>query len=214
MSPSAHKAAVNTLLSNHPQPLWRGLNNQRTPGVAAHWPDLEPLVGDWPRGAITEVVSALDGIGELRLVLPAVAELSQREARWVLWVAPPHIPYPAALAAAGVDLSRMLVLHPRKDQDTLWALELALRSGSCSAVLAWPPALQDTQWRRLQLAAEAGNSLAFFFFRQGSAATVPVALRLELHPARQEVDVDVRKRRGAIPARGMVALSDQLALAL
>ena len=214
MSPSAHKAAVNTLLSNHPQRLWRGLNNQRTPGVAAHWPDLEPLVGDWPRGAITEVVSALDGIGELRLVLPAVAELSQREARWVLWVAPPHIPYPAALAAAGVDLSRMLVLHPRKDQDTLWALELALRSGGCSAVLAWPPALQDTQWRRLQLAAEAGNSLAFFFFRQGSAATVPVALRLELHPARQEVDVDVRKRRGAIPARGMVALSDQLALAL
>ena len=214
MSPSAHKAAVNTLLSNHPQRLWRGLNNQRTPGVAAHWPDLEPLVGDWPRGAITEVVSALDGIGELRLVLPAVAELSQREARWVLWVAPPHIPYPAALAAAGVDLSRMLVLHPRKDQDTLWALELALRSGSCSAVLAWPPALQDTQWRRLQLATEAGNSLAFFFFRQGSAATVPVALRLELHPARQEVDVDVRKRRGAIPARGMVALSDQLALAL
>jgi len=214
MSPSAHKAAVNTLLTKHPQRLWQGLNNQRTPGVAAHWPELERLVGDWPRGAITEVVSAQDGIGELRLVLPAVAELSQCEARWVLWVAPPHIPYPAALAAAGVDLSRMLVLHPRKDQDTLWALELALRSGSCSAVLAWPPALQDTQWRRLQLAAEAGNSLAFFFFRQGSAATVPVALRLELHPARQGVDVDVRKRRGAMPARGMVALSDQLALAL
>jgi len=214
MSPSAHKAAVNTLLTKHPQRLWQGLNNQRTPGVAAHWPELERLVGDWPRGAITEVVSAQDGIGELRLVLPAVAELSQCEARWVLWVAPPHIPYPAALAAAGVDLSRMLVLHPRKDQDTLWALELALRSGSCSAVLAWPPALQDTQWRRLQLAAEAGNSLAFFFFRQGSAATVPVALRLELHPARQGVDVDVRKRRGAMPARGIVALSDQLALAL
>ena len=214
MNPSAHKAAVNTLLTTHPQRLWQGLNNQQTPGVAAHWPELDLLVGDWPRGAITEVVSAQDGIGELRLVLPAVAELSQREARWILWVAPPHIPYPAALAAAGVDLSRMLVLHPRKDQDTLWALELALRSGSCSAVLAWPPALQDTQWRRLQLAAEAGNSLAFFFFRQGSAATVPVALRLELHPARQGVDVDVRKRRGAMPARGMVALSDQLALAL
>ena len=214
MSPSAHKAVVNTLLTKHPQRLWQGLNNQRTPGVAAHWPELELLVGNWPRGAITEVVSAQDGIGELRLVLPAVAELSQREARWILWVAPPHIPYPAALAAAGVDLSRMLVLHPRKDQDTLWALELALRSGSCSAVLAWPPALQDTQWRRLQLAAEAGNSLAFFFFRQGSIATVPVALRLELHPARQGVDVDVRKRRGAMPARGMVALSDQLALAL
>lgn len=214
MSPSAHKAAVNTLLTKHPQRLWQGLNNQRTPGVAAHWPELERLVGNWPRGAITEVVSAQDGIGELRLVLPAVAELSQCEARWVLWVAPPHIPYPAALAAAGVDLARMLVLHPRKDQDTLWALELALRSGSCSAVLAWPPALQDTQWRRLQLAAEAGNSLAFFFFRQGSAATVPVALRLELRPARQGVDVDVRKRRGAMPARGIVALSDQLALAL
>nr|MBU2815249.1 cell division inhibitor [Acidithiobacillus ferruginosus] len=27
MNPSAHKTAVDTLLSNHPQHLWRGLNN-------------------------------------------------------------------------------------------------------------------------------------------------------------------------------------------
>ncbi len=44
----------------------------------------------------------------------------------------------AAPAARGIELRRLLVRA--QAEDTLWAAEQALRSGSCGAVLAWPAA--------------------------------------------------------------------------
>src|SRR5258708_5515585 len=70
----------------------------------------------WPRHALTEIEYAHDGIGELRLLLPALVSLSQ-QARWVAWIAPPYIPYAPALAAAGVNLARVLLVHPRTPQE-------------------------------------------------------------------------------------------------
>ncbi|MDD3760287.1 MAG: translesion DNA synthesis-associated protein ImuA [Acidithiobacillus sp.] len=198
------KTAVEELLARHPQRLWRAEAGK--PGRQKHLQDpghseVRDLLGGWPRRAITEIHSQVEGIGELRLLLPTIAALSQQEKRWVLWCLPPYIPYAPALAAAGVHLERMLVIHPRQRQDQLWTLESALRSGTCSAVLAWPPALEEAAQRRLQLAAETGNSMGFFFYRDVVSQRSPAALRLRLQPAGEHTRVQVEKRRGAtVPA--------------
>ncbi|NIR62179.1 MAG: SOS cell division inhibitor SulA, partial [Gammaproteobacteria bacterium] len=111
--------------------IWRGRPRDIAPrGEPSGYEDLDALLpgGGWPTGALTEILVAQEGIGELRLVMPALARLSC-SGRWVAWVAPPHIPYAPALSGHGVDLGRMLLIHPRRPEDALWTVEQALRAG-------------------------------------------------------------------------------------
>ncbi len=157
--------------------------------------------GGWPRGALTEILFAREGTGALRLLMPALARLSRDEDRWICWVAPPWIPYAPALQDAGIDLSRVLLVHPGARQDGLWAVEQSLRSGTCSAVLAWPTVNDSAVLRRLQLAAEAGDASGFLFRPQSVAGSPsPAALRLQLHARRgDDLVVSLLKRRGGQP---------------
>lgn len=180
--------------------IWRG--DRLTTGIKAvpsGFAELDALLpgGGWPQGALTEIMMPRQGIGALRLLMPTLARLSQGD-RWICWVAPPYIPYAPALANAGIDLSRILLVHPRGQQDGLWAVEQSLRSGNCAAVLAWPTLDDKAILRRLQLAAESGDALGVLFrprhFVQRPSAA---ALRIELAP---EIDsslsVSILKRRG------------------
>lgn len=193
--------------------IWRG--GQLTAAVSAvpsGYSELDELLpgGGWPQGALTEILMARQGIGALRLLMPALAGLS-RDDRWICWVAPPHIPYAPALVAAGVDLSRVLLVHPKAQQDGLWAVEQSLRSGNCSAVLAWPGLDDGSVLRRLQLAAEAGDALGFLFRAQSLASRPsPAALRISLDThADGNLSVSVLKRRGGWSA-GPVHLDTSL----
>lgn len=153
--------------------------------------------GGLPAGALTEVLHERHGIGELRLLMPALARLS-RQGRWIALIAPPYVPYAPALAAQGIDLSRVLLVHPASSRDSLWSVEQALRAGTCAAVLAWPRHCDDRSLRRLQLAAEAGDSLGLLF-RPATAAAErsPAALRLQLaHAAGGRLGVTLLKCRG------------------
>ena len=88
------------------------------------------------RSALTEILSEVEGIGALRLVLPALARLSQAE-KWLAWIAPPHLPYAPALAAHGVELARVLIIGAlARPPERFWVLDQSLRAGACSAVLA------------------------------------------------------------------------------
>ena len=191
--------------------VWRGRDQAgRRAGLASGYPELDRHLpgGGWPRESLTEVLTEHYGIGELRLLMPALARLSTEistqdftEPGWIAWVAPPFQPYPPALQQCGIDLSRMLIVRPRDDSEILWSAEQALSSGTCAAVLLWPSILDDQASRRLQLAAEKGHSWAIAFRplaarRQPSAA----ALRLELHPDGQATRVHILKSRGGRPA--------------
>src|SRR6266404_1545316 len=74
--------------------IWRGdsLNRVGTPTVACGFPELDAELpgGGWPAGALTEILPAHEGIGELRLLGPALAGLSQLGLR-LAWIAPPHL---------------------------------------------------------------------------------------------------------------------------
>lgn len=149
--------------------------------------------GGWPDAALSEILLAAPGLGELRLLWPTLARLTAAGERVVL-VDPPHIPYPHAWLAAGVDLHQLSIVQAR-GRDALWAAEQCLRSGCCGAVLCWPRQADDRALRRLQVAAETGQTLAFAYRPLAEAANPsPAALRLTLD-ARQ---VRVLKCRGGL----------------
>jgi protein ImuA len=186
-------------LLQHPG-LWRGNEVSRVelPSIRTGFPRLDAELpgGGWPRGALTEVAPEREGIGEFSLLLPALAALSRGDL-WIALIASPHLPHAPALARAGVDLARVVVVRGHCAQDTLWAAEAALRSGSCAAVLAWPSGMNERALRKLQLAAETGKAWGVYFTPAAAApSTSPAALRLHLVPADDGVSVHIVKRRG------------------
>lgn len=147
-------------------------------------------------GALTELLPSQEGIGELGLIMPALAHLSQR-GRWVAWIAPPYIPYAPALAGQGIRLSQLLIIQPQSSRDSLWAVEQTLRSGQCGAVVTWPREIDDRALRRLQLAAEAGQAWGLLYRSPQTATTAsPAALRISLQSAAEGLSVRILKRRG------------------
>ncbi|WP_409273648.1 translesion DNA synthesis-associated protein ImuA [Pseudomonas sp. KCJK9111] len=162
--------------------------------------------GGWPAAALSELLLARPGSGELQLLWPTLARLSGEGGRVVL-VSPPFIPFAPAWQAAGIDL-RWLFQVDAGTTDTLWAAEQCLRSGSCAAVVCWPERADDRALRRLQVAAETGQALAFACRAQAALHNPsPAALRLaiDLRPPQWRV----LKCRGGMPPAQPIACSRQ-----
>lgn len=154
--------------------------------------------GGWQSGTIVELMPMSDGIGELRLLMPALAKITQSE-RHVAMIAPPYIPFAPALLRHGLRLEHFWIIRAHSAADILWSAEQTLRCKSFGAVLAWPSAIHDREVRRLQLAAEAGSSIGFVY-RQPNAAreSSPAAVRLRLQAdVTGQLSIDIVKCRGA-----------------
>lgn len=150
--------------------------------------------GGWPTGTLIDLLVQQAGIGELRLLRPALAAVAGRR---IVLLQPPHAPQVLALAALGVAPSQLIWLRASRSADALWAAEQVLRSGSCGALLCWPGHVRSENLRRLHLAAQGGETL--FFMLRPLAATQdasPAPLRLALRPAPGGLDIGFVKRRG------------------
>ena len=182
----------------HPA-LWRGGDCAPEPeALPSGHPALDAVLpgGGWPGRALVEVLLAREGIGELRLVLPALARLT-RAGRQVVWVAPPYRPYAPALAAAGVDLAQLVLVRCRDAVEALWAFDQALRAPECGAAFAWLAEADERKLHRLAVAAREGRTLGMLWRRPGVAArAVAAPLRLALEATEGALDVRVLKRRG------------------
>jgi hypothetical protein len=180
--------------------LCRNAESGRAPWLAAPsgFAELDASLpgGGWPVGAIAELMSDAIGIGELSLLVPVLSRLA-RAGRYIACIAPPYLPYAPALAQRGVPLERMLLIQTCSLQQSLWAIEQALRCPAIGAVLGWPAYIIDKNVRRLQLAAEAGGSLGILY-RPPEAAreSSPAALRLRLHAVPEGLAVEIQKVRG------------------
>jgi len=182
--------------------VWRGRALPPTEGgQPTGWPMLDAVLParGWPEASLTEILLPADGIGELRLLLPTLARLTQGQ-RPVMLIAPPYAPCAMGWRQQGVNLQRMDIVDADEKQ-VLWAAEQCLRSGSCAAVLAWPQQADDRSLRRLQVAADTGRALAFVFRDSRYLANAsPAALRLEL-AASPQPSLWIRKCRGGnVPA--------------
>jgi hypothetical protein len=192
------RAASLAAVLAHPA-VWRGGDCAPEPAaVPTGFAALDAVLpgGGWPL-ALTEIQLACEGIGELRLVLPGLARL-QTDDRDVVWIAPPHLPYAPALAAAGLDLRRLVIVRPATAVDAQWAFEQALHAPECGAAFAWLPTHDERALRRLQVAAREGRTWGALWRRPGQRASATAApLRLSLAPQDGRLAVRVLKRRGA-----------------
>ncbi|GGX73255.1 translesion DNA synthesis-associated protein ImuA [Saccharospirillum salsuginis] len=181
---------------------WRRTRQQAQPSGHAAL-DTELPGGGWPLGAVTEILVHRPGQGELRLLLPALSELSRNDSRWQVWFNPPFQPYGPGLAQWGLALDRMLVCQTRGADDLLWSLEQCLNTGGSQAVVAWVEQLDKARMRRLQLAAEKGR-IPVFLLRPARFESAPsvAALRLRLtSPGPERACVDILKRRAGWPVQ-------------
>ena len=188
---------LTNLLSN--RTVWRGYDRyttQKTLSTGHHELDIL-LKGGWPEGALIEMICHQEGIGELRLLTPILADHTQAE-RICILLNPPYQPYAPSWAEANIDLRHVLIVRSRKHNEWLWAAETAIRGGAL--LLAWVnqhiPNYSDL--RKLKLAA-AGNNQSIFLFNKLDSLSLssPASLRLEISSSTlHELTITVCKSKG------------------
>ncbi len=201
------KSAVLQTLLDQGQ-VWAGELSAKTRGRSTGHAQLDSLLagGGWPYHGLIEIQTQGDGMGELQLLLPSLA---QAEHRLWIWLDPPMQPCAQALQQAGLDLSRCLILRTQNQGDALWALERCLQSGCVDSALSWlrqAPALKAL--RRLQMAAERGRSLAHLMHDGSWSLDAGTHVRIALWPAASQpgqIEVQVQRQRGG-PQRQPIAL--------
>jgi hypothetical protein len=185
-----------------PETAWSGVSRSDSPSAAPtgyQLLDSQLPDGGWPAGGLAEVMCQAEGVGELQVVLPTLAALTQAGHR-IAWLAPPYLPYAPALKAAGIRLGGLTVVRAPGRRDALWAAEQALRSGAFHALLLWLPRATYPELRRLAVAAQDGPGFVLAFRPlEASCEASPAVLRLALEPAAEaggEPAVRILKRRG------------------
>lgn len=154
------------------------------------------LHGGWPDKGIIELQSDGMGIGEIRLLFPALKQLKAKEQLYA-WIAPPGRLNGQALANAGLPLANTLIATDVSDKEAFWLAEKSLRSGCCAAVILWCDELEPNQAKRLQLAAKEGHSLGFIIRRQSNVEqSLPVSIRMSTSASKQGLQINIHKRLG------------------
>lgn len=154
----------------------------------------EQLVwGGWPVGGLSEIVYGDCGNGEVSLLLPALARISQSAC--VACLKPPQGIYWHGLPQT-LKTRNFLILEPSA-KDELWAAEQALRSGCFGALIFWPSQpLSFTQYRRLQILCGEHQACGFIMMPSERPNT-PCRLRLGLKRLKdQRLSVTLIKHPG------------------
>ena len=202
----------------------RGANVRENPGLALSWPGMCDLLpdGGLPRGVVE--LAAPRALGGSTSVALAAVRAGQERGRsaWCAWLDPEGTLHAPGVAAAGIDLDRMLVVRPPRAQIARTAVKVvgagafevvvvdfdavpgaaqAPGAGSATAKKkkTWAP---EVLVRKLALSAESSGSTVLLLTDSTRPRAIPwpVALRLELsRPSRNELVVRVAKdRRGRI----------------
>jgi len=162
-------------------------------GIAA----LDTLLaaGIFRPGMLVEWIVGGEGSGAARLALPMAGQSLQNGGVLVV-IDERREFYPPAAVRLGLDLARTIVVRPRSHQETIWALEQALRCPGVAATLCWIGPLPDRLFRRLQLAAEHGARLGLLMRPAEAVKTATWAdLRWLVQPVRNREETNTSGRR-------------------
>ncbi len=166
----------------------------------------------WPLAGSTELLCESSGIGELSLLRPALAKLSQEQ--FIAWLNPPFEPYAPALQQAGINPEHCLFIQCPNLQDQLWAAEELLRASAFAAILNWcgHHRLADRDLRRLQLAARDQNCWHLHFRASAmSQQSSPAPLRIGLTASGRQLQISILKQSGG-PAGQQIHIERDAAL--
>ncbi|PWK33865.1 protein ImuA [Cupriavidus plantarum] len=209
LTPEDRRAAVADLEQRYPG-LWRA-GQLGHPGRQPVWPAgydalaAELPGGGWPAAAVTELLLAQDGAGELRLLMPALRAIAATGRR-VGIVNPPYLPNAMGLADNLPANQWFWVRAPAgatqgaRRADMLWAAEQMLRSQAFGAVMVWLSGARPEAIRRLQVLAHAGDTVVWVLRpRKALHESSPAVLRLSLSPMPGNVlSIAFHKRRGPV----------------
>ena len=155
--------------------------------------DVQLPTGGWIRGGLTELI-ARNPMTTLQVMLPALQRLARMRRR-IAVIMPSSVPLARALIAAGIDERQVVEID---GSDVQWSAEQCLRDGGFSAVIAWIGQADYTQLRRLHVAADSSDALAFAL-RPASAINefgTPATLRMSVHADESGSHLDIIKCRG------------------
>jgi hypothetical protein len=131
--------------------------------ISSGWPPLDRLLpgGGLRRGSLVEWLGDAAGHGAATLALGS-ARQAAKDGGVLVVVDRQRQAYPPAIAAWQMDLSHVIFVHPRNQQDEFWAWDQALRCPGVAAVWGWIERIDGRWFRRWQLSAEASGSLGLF----------------------------------------------------
>jgi cell division inhibitor SulA/protein ImuA len=214
------KASLDTLLKTQ-SAVWRGRDRYASAaGIPTGFATLNQALpaNGWGVGGVTELLLDQHGIGELSLLLPGLRYIT--DTGWAALINPPYVPYAPAFSNAGIALERLLIINSGDDINTLWAAEQVLRSGLFGAVVSWVQKSSAQRQRRLQLAAETGNSWATVYRPlQAGNEHSPVATRISLslqqntsagldQQSLHQLILDITKVRAGSPQRVIIGAEE------
>lgn len=102
----------------------------------------------------------------------------------IVWCDPGETLYPPAVAAAGVPMERLFLLHPKTQSDQSWAVAECMRCKGVGATIAQVGKISRIEARRLQLAAEQGGGIGVLLRPMDrNASTYAAATRWLVSPA-------------------------------
>ena len=193
-------AALKKLLQQQPL-LWQGHNHySHQNAIATGFYQLDKLLPyrGWPLGATLEILTSQCGAGELRLLMPAMAALTQ-QGFYIAWIAPPYIPYAPSLLQHDIDIRYVIVIDAHTTaQNQHWSMEKLLACDKCGMALMWPNSFTTKNIRRLQLAAEKGNSIGVLYPRLHHSYS-PASMRVSLQAVGvNQLHLTILKARGAL----------------
>ncbi len=117
--------------------------------------------GGWRRGSLVEWLIPGAGSGTLAFALATAKTLWSSGS--VVIVDRRREFFPPAAAAWGLPLARTILVRPANEADERWAWEQALLAPGVAVVWGTLDRLAPRDFRRLQLAAEAGKAIGFVF---------------------------------------------------
>jgi len=168
--------------------------------------------GGLPTGSVVELIGSGRACGGLALATWLTARAASDGGQVVVIDSAGDF-YPPAAEQLSLGADRMVLVHPRREVDALWAAEQSLRSPTVAAVLVtclWR--VEHRQSRRLQLAAEAGGGIGLLVRpvkAQARGRVSTAAVRLLVGPTRSEPGsvrwlVQVLRCRGGWPSEPVV----------
>src|SRR5215203_3783636 len=124
-----------------------------------------------------EEVSASSGF------ISAILSSLMKKSGPTIWISSSPTLFPPALQAFGIDPSRIIFLHLKKEKEKLWAMEEVLKCDSIASVVGEINEISLTESRRMQLAVEQSRVTGFILrFQPKNLSTTSVA-RWKIKPA-------------------------------
>jgi len=117
--------------------------------------------GQLPYGSIMEWFTETHGTEAESLSLRIGWSACLRN-RFLVIVDPCFEIYPPGLSQLGIDLNRVVFVHPATKSDMLWTIDQALRCSAVGAVWSYLESLDPINHRRYQLASECGGTVGIF----------------------------------------------------